>query len=86
MTMPGEYRRASVDFDAYLDELRADTLIDSRNVVYTITQGVFQTFRRRLMLPMRSASPMCCRRSCARFSSPTGIPTRSNGLSGIVRP
>ncbi|MBB3135005.1 uncharacterized protein (DUF2267 family) [Rhizobium pisi] len=46
--MPGEYRRASVDFDAYLDDVRADTLIDSRNVVYTMTQGVFQTFRRRL--------------------------------------
>ena len=48
MTMPGEYRRASVDFDAYIDDVRAETLIDSRNAVYTITQGVFQTFRRRL--------------------------------------
>ncbi|NNU47831.1 DUF2267 domain-containing protein [Rhizobium sp. WYCCWR 11279] len=48
MTMPREYRRASEDFDGYLDDVRADTLIDSRNVVYTMTQGVFQTFRRRL--------------------------------------
>ncbi|MEH7846893.1 DUF2267 domain-containing protein [Rhizobium laguerreae] len=48
MTMPGEYRRASEDFDHYLDDVRADTPIDSRNVVYTMTQGVFQTFRRRL--------------------------------------
>ncbi|MBY5363107.1 DUF2267 domain-containing protein [Rhizobium leguminosarum] len=48
MTMPGEYRRASKDFDQYLDDIKADTLIDSRNVVYTMTQGVFQTFRRRL--------------------------------------
>ncbi|WP_222385239.1 DUF2267 domain-containing protein [Rhizobium leguminosarum] len=50
VTMPGEYRRASEDFDHYLDDMRADTLIDSRNVVYTVTQGVFQTFRRRLDL------------------------------------
>ncbi|MFW8585581.1 DUF2267 domain-containing protein [Rhizobium beringeri] len=48
MTMPGEYRRASEDFDGYLDDVRADMLIDSRNVVYTMTQGVVQTFRRRL--------------------------------------
>jgi len=48
MTMPGEYRRASEDFDSYLDDARADALIDSRNVVYTMTQGVFQTFRCRL--------------------------------------
>ncbi|MBX5180174.1 MULTISPECIES: DUF2267 domain-containing protein [Rhizobium] len=48
MTMPGEYRRASSDFDAYLDDVRTDTLIDSRNAIYTMTQGVFQTFRRRL--------------------------------------
>jgi len=48
MTMPGEYRRASEDFDSYLDDVRADALIDSRNVVYTMTQGVFQTFRCRL--------------------------------------
>ncbi|MBY5353501.1 DUF2267 domain-containing protein [Rhizobium leguminosarum] len=48
MTMPGRYRRASEDFDAYLEDIRADTLIDSRNVVYTMTQGVFQTFRCRL--------------------------------------
>ncbi|ABC90979.1 hypothetical conserved protein [Rhizobium etli CFN 42] len=48
MTMPSEYRSASADFDAYLDDIRADTLIDSRNAIYTVTQGVFQTFRRRL--------------------------------------
>ncbi|CAN7377645.1 DUF2267 domain-containing protein [Rhizobium leguminosarum] len=48
MTMPGEYRRASKDFDHFIDDIKADTLIDSRNVVYTMTQGVFQTFRRRL--------------------------------------
>ncbi|MBB3591201.1 uncharacterized protein (DUF2267 family) [Rhizobium sp. BK529] len=48
MTIPGEYRRASEDFERYLDDVRRHTLIESRNVVYTMTQGVFQTFRRRL--------------------------------------
>ena len=48
MTIPGEYRRSSEDFEHYLDDVRGHTLIESRNVVYTMTQGVFQTFRRRL--------------------------------------
>lgn len=48
MTIPQEYRSASRDFEAYLDTLRSISLIESRNVVYTMTQGVFQAFRRRL--------------------------------------
>ncbi len=48
MPMPSEYRRATQDFDRYLAWVMADTLIESRNLIYTMTQGVFQTFRRRV--------------------------------------
>ena len=48
MTIPHEYRTASADFDRYIDALRAITGVDSRNVHYTTTQGVFQVFRRRV--------------------------------------
>ena len=50
MTIPHEYRTASQDFDRYIDAMRAITMIDSRNVHYTTTQGVFQAFRRRVPL------------------------------------
>jgi uncharacterized protein (DUF2267 family) len=46
--IPSEYKTASRDFDAYMSAFREITLIESRNVAYTITQGVFQAFRRRL--------------------------------------
>jgi uncharacterized protein (DUF2267 family) len=46
--IPSEYITASRDFEAYLDHLRDITAIESRNVAYTMTQGVFQVFRRRL--------------------------------------
>ena len=48
MTMPQGYRSATRDFERYIDVVREETLIESRNVVYTMTQGVFQVFRRRV--------------------------------------
>ena len=48
MTMPQECRSATRDFERYIDIVREETLIESRNVVYTMTQGVFQVFRRRV--------------------------------------
>ncbi len=50
MTLPNEYRTASQDFDRYIEALRAITMIESRNALYTMTQGVFQVFRRRVCI------------------------------------
>lgn len=49
--MPPEYRFATRDFDAYVEDLRDRLGTHSRNVAYTTTQAVFVVFRRRLTMP-----------------------------------
>jgi len=47
---PAEYQRATDDFYAYLQTLRDIAMFTDSHPPYTITQAVFQTFRRRLEL------------------------------------
>jgi uncharacterized protein (DUF2267 family) len=51
MPMPSEYQRASLDFEKFLLDAREASDLTTTNKVYTMVQGVFQTFRRRLTLP-----------------------------------
>lgn len=46
--IPMAYTLASKDFEDYLRDLIAGSGLSTRNQVYTMTQGVFRTFRRRL--------------------------------------
>lgn len=48
MPVPIEYARASEQFYAYLLDARDTAGLWSTHVTYTMTQGVLQTFRRRL--------------------------------------
>jgi len=50
MTIPMEFQRASEDFEAFLHDARAASGLTTRNQTYTMVQGVFQTFRRRLQI------------------------------------
>ncbi len=50
MPMPSEYAHASADFENYLVAALETSGLSTRNQVYTMTQGVFQVFRRRLDL------------------------------------
>ena len=50
MPVPSEYQRATEDFHAYLVDVRDTAGLWSTHVAYTMTQPVFQTFRRRLTL------------------------------------
>lgn len=50
MPVPSEYQRASDDFYQYLVDARDTADLWSTHVTYTMTQGVFQTFRRRISL------------------------------------
>lgn len=47
---PAEYQRATDDFYAYLQTLRDIAMFTDCHPPYTITQSVFQVFRRRLEL------------------------------------
>ncbi len=47
---PAEYQRATDDFYAYLQTLRDIAMFTDSHPPYTITQAVFQVFRRRLEL------------------------------------
>lgn len=49
--MPSEYQRASLDFEKFLLDAREASGLVTTNQVYTMVQGVLQTFRRRLTLP-----------------------------------
>jgi uncharacterized protein (DUF2267 family) len=51
MPIPSEYQRASLDFEKFLLDAREVSGLTTTNQVYTMVQGVFQTFRRRLTLP-----------------------------------
>jgi uncharacterized protein (DUF2267 family) len=50
MTIPMELQHASEDFDKFLIDARAISGLATRNQTYTMVQGVFQVFRRRLDL------------------------------------
>ncbi|WP_236612550.1 DUF2267 domain-containing protein [Picosynechococcus sp. NKBG15041c] len=65
MPVPAEYQRASDDFYEYLVDARNTAGLWSTHVSYTMTQGVFQVFRRRLSLENTIAFanilPVCLR-------------------------
>ena len=48
MPVPAEYERASAQFYEYLIDARDTSGLWSTHVTYTMTQSVFQVFRRRL--------------------------------------
>lgn len=48
MPMPLEYRQASADFDAFMKDLVATSMLTSSHQAYTMLQAVLQVFRHRL--------------------------------------
>lgn len=48
MTVPSEYQRASLDFEEFLVDARDCAGLVTTNQAYTMVQGVFRAFRRRL--------------------------------------
>lgn len=48
MPMPLEYRQASADFDAFMKDLVATSMIQTSHQAYTMLQAVLQVFRDRL--------------------------------------
>ncbi len=48
MPMPLEYRQASADFDAFMKDLVATSMIQTSHQAYTMLQAVLQVFRHRL--------------------------------------
>ena len=48
MPIPQEYWHASRDFEAFMDDLKQETLLATHNMAYTTLEGVFRTFRARL--------------------------------------
>ena len=65
MPVPAEYERASAQFYEYLVDARDTAGLWSTHVTYTMTQGVFQTFRRRLatkdVIAFANVLPICLR-------------------------
>lgn len=55
MPVPSEYKRASDDFYAFLLDARDQAGLWSTHVTYTMAQGVFQVFRRRLTVSQAMA-------------------------------
>ena len=50
MPVPSEYQRASLDFENFLVDVRDCAGLVTTNQAYTMVEGVFRTFRRRLSL------------------------------------
>lgn len=50
MTVPMEYREASRDFDRFMEDLKAVSMLKTSHQAYTMLQAVFQVFRRRLAI------------------------------------
>ncbi len=50
MPMPMEYRHASRDFDAFMEDLKAVSMLRTSHQAYTMLQAVLQVFRRRLAI------------------------------------
>ena len=65
MPVPSEYERASARFYEYLVDARDTAGLWSTHVTYTMTQGVFQVFRRRLStkdaIAFANVLPICLR-------------------------
>lgn len=65
MPVPLEYERASEKFYEYLVDARDTAGLWSTHVTYTMTQGVFQVFRRRISteeaIAFASTLPICLR-------------------------
>ena len=65
MPVPAEYERASAKFYDYLVDARDTAGLWSTHVTYTMTQGVFQVFRRRLStqdaIAFANILPICLR-------------------------
>lgn len=65
MPVPVEYERASAKFYEYLMDARDTAELWSTHVTYTMTQGVFQVFRRRLStkdaIAFANVLPICLR-------------------------
>lgn len=65
MPVPAEYERASAKFYEFLVAVRDESDLWSTHVTYTMVQGVFQTFRRRLTaqqnLRFADELPICLR-------------------------
>jgi uncharacterized protein (DUF2267 family) len=65
MPVPAEYQHASDDFYKYLVDARDAAGFWSTHVTYTMTQGVLQTFRRRLStkdaIAFANVLPICLR-------------------------
>ena len=65
MPVPAEYERASAQFYAYLVDARDASGLWSTHATYTMTQGVFQVFRRRLStkdaIAFANVLPICLR-------------------------
>ena len=65
MPVPAEYERASAQFYEYLVDARDTAGLWSTHVTYTMTQGVFQVFRRRLStkdaIAFANVLPICLR-------------------------
>ena len=65
MPVPAEYERASAKFYEYLVDARDTAGLWSTHVTYTMTQSVFQVFRRRLSthdaIAFANVLPICLR-------------------------
>jgi uncharacterized protein (DUF2267 family) len=65
MPVPAEFERASDQFYKYLLDVRDTAGLSSTHMAYTMTQGVFQVFRRRLSFKQAIAFanllPICLR-------------------------
>jgi len=65
MPVPAEYERASAKFYDYLVDARDTAGLWSTHVSYTMTQGVFQVFRRRIStqdaIAFANVLPICLR-------------------------
>ena len=65
MPVPAEYERASDQFYKFLIDARDTANLTSTHTAYTMTQGVFQVFRRRLSFPeaiaFANVLPICLR-------------------------
>lgn len=65
MPVPAEYERASANFYDYLIDARDTAELWSTHVTYTMTQGVFHVFRRRLSsqetIDFANVLPVCLR-------------------------
>jgi len=84
MPMPIEYQLAAPEFERFLRDAIEASGLATRNQAYTMVQGVFQVFRRRLDVrdAVRFADilHLCCERSLFRI----GIQMSRNVVSKVA--